>query len=142
MSYANTTELIAALNLLLEAERAGARFARATRRASDDPAQAAFFKDLEKDEAHWCGVLKSAVERLGGVASDQCGPFFEKAMAIPDRISRLEFLNRGQSWVVRKLKEMMPFVQDEALLTSLGDMERNHLHNIAVTEALVEKLRA
>ena len=54
--------------------------------------------------------------------------------ALPERIA---FLNRGQGWVVRKLKEMLPKVRDDALHRDLADMLRSHEINIErASEAL------
>lgn len=142
MENADTTELVATLNRLLEAERAGTRLALATRRDTTNPVLAAFMSDLEKDEARWCGMLKAAVEKLGATASDACGDFFDKAMAISDPIERLAFLNRGQAWVVRKIDALTPQVSDETLRAALSDMLANHNENIAATDALIARLRA
>ena len=36
-------------------------------------------------------------------------------MAIEDLAERIAFLNRGQGWVVRKLRELIPKVRDASL---------------------------
>jgi hypothetical protein len=142
MGQSQPVELIATLNELLEAERAGTRVALATRKQATNQRVADFMLGIERDEARWCGMLKTQVERLGGIASETCGAFYEKAMAIPDPIERLSFLNRGQGWVVRKLKELTPRVDDAALRDALDDMEKSHVENIAATETLIQSLSA
>jgi len=61
------------------------------------------------------------------------GAFYEKAMAIVELGERLKFLNRGQGWVVKKLKEILPRVRDDRLHADLAEMLRLHEVNIART---------
>jgi nitronate monooxygenase len=51
-------------------------------------------------------------------------------MAIEGLPERIAFLNRGQGWVVKKLREMMPKVRDDALHRDLKDMLDSHVVNI------------
>ncbi len=130
MGYATADELIAALNELLEAERAGARVALASAKAATDPAHAALMKAVRADEARWCAMLSAEIRRLGGTPSRRCGAFYGKAMAIADPAERLAFLNRGQSWVVRRLEALRPRVRDDALHARLREMTDSHVENI------------
>ena len=60
-----------------------------------------------------------------------------KALAIEGLPERMAFLNRGQGWVVKKLREMLPKVRDDALHRDLAEMLQSHEVNIAGTnEAL------
>ncbi len=52
-------------------------------------------------------------------------------MAISDLGERIAFLNRGQGWVVRKLRELLPRVRDNSLHADLSEMLRSHEANIA-----------
>ena len=55
--------------------------------------------------------------------------------AISDLGERIAFLNRGQGWVVRKLRELLLRVRDNSLHADLSEMLRSHEANIAlVTE--------
>jgi hypothetical protein len=47
-----------------------------------------------------------------------------------DLRERIAFLNRGQGWVVRKLREMLPRVRDDRLHVDLSAMLRSHEVNI------------
>ena len=140
MGYASRDEILAFLNELLEAERAGARVTLETSRQADAPEVKAMASAIQKDEAHWCAVLLSAIQRMGGVPSERTGAFHQKAMAIADIPSRLAFLNRGQAWVVRKLREMMPKMRDEELYRELNQMLISHEQNIEklATSGLIE----
>jgi hypothetical protein len=132
LGYAAKSELIAFLNELLEAERAGARVTLETAKAAGDGPIAELMRRIQKDEARWCGMLHRHLERLGAAPSAKVGAFYGKAMAIADLGERIAFLNRGQGWVVRKLREMLPQVRDDALRAELADMLRSHEANIAL----------
>jgi hypothetical protein len=135
MGFAPKDELIAVLNELLEAERAGARVTAETSGHIGDAAVRALVRDIEHDEARWCAMLSAAVQGLGGTPSKATGAFFDKAMAIADIDERLAFLNRGQGWVVRKLNELLPRVRNERLGVALRDMLASHETNIAKVDA-------
>jgi Domain of unknown function (DUF6306) len=128
-------ELLAALNELLEAERAGARVAMETGREVTETAVVALIGDIHKDEVQWCGMLMRAIKRLDATPSSVTGAFHGKAMAIPEVEARLAFLNRGQAWVVRKLQALIPRVDDAALRDDLQAMLEAHHVNIARVEA-------
>jgi nitronate monooxygenase len=67
---------------------------------------------------------------LGGDPSRQVGAFYGKTMAIADMQERLAFLNRGQSWGVRKLRDILPRIDDVPLRTEIFEMLRAHESNI------------
>jgi len=137
MGFATRDELVAALNELLEAERAGARATLRRHRPADDREMAAFLVKVHGDEARWCGMLSAAIRMLGGKPSRRCGAFYGKVIAIADPAERLAFLNRGQAWVVRKLDALTPRVRDEALHASLREMADSHRENIGRTDAFL-----
>ena len=126
-------ELIAVLNELLEAERAGAKVALESARDAGDPATAQLLEAIREDEARWCAMLLRHIKALQGAASPRIGAFHGKAMAITDLKERLTFLNRGQGWVVRKLREVTPRVRDDALFADLSHMLSSHIANINLT---------
>ncbi len=134
---ATRDELIAFLNELLEAERAGARVAAESARAAGTGPFAALLRTLQQDEAHWCAMLSRQLKALGETPSPKVGAFHDKAMAIPDLAARLVFLNRGQGWVVRKVREMLPRVPDDQLKSDLTGMLRAHETNIALANDVV-----
>ena len=51
-------------------------------------------------------------------------------MAIADLRERLAFLNRGQGWVARKLRELLPLVDDAEIRAGLTEMLRAHEGNL------------
>jgi hypothetical protein len=141
MGYAGKDELVAFLNELLEAERAGARVTFETARAAGNAEIAELMRTIQRDEARWCGMLLRHLKALGNEPSSKVGAFYGKAMAIADLGERITFLNRGQGWVVRKLREMMPRVRDSQLHTDLTEMLQSHEANIALATDVVGRAR-
>ena len=128
-------EILATLNELLEAERAGARVAMETERELSQPDVAALVADIHKDEVRWCGMLMRTIKSMGATPSSETGAFWGKAMAIADIDDRLRFLNRGQAWVVRKLQALIPRIDDAAVRADLDSMLQAHHHNIGRVDA-------
>jgi hypothetical protein len=141
MGYAGRDEIVAALNELLEAERAGARVALASIGDAIGPDHEAMMRSVRADEARWCAMLSRHIRRIGGTPSRTCGAFHGKAMAIVDPIERLAFLNRGQAWVVRKLADLTRRVRDDALHADLRDMADSHRVNIDSAAAFLDEQR-
>jgi hypothetical protein len=139
MGYLSRDELIAFLNELLEAERAGSRVTLESAVQASDPATKSLLGAIQRDEAKWCGVLMKAIHAAEGEASKQTGAFHAKAMAIADLSERMAFLNRGQGWVVRKLRETLPKIRDDALHQDLSEMLSRHEQNILLAEAHLRK---
>jgi len=137
MGYAGKDELIAFLNELLEAERAGARVTLESARAAGNGPLAGLLQAIQRDEARWCAMLLGHIKALGAAPSWKTGAFYEKAMAIADLGERVIFLNRGQGWVVRKLREMLPRLRDERLHRDIAEMLRAHEANIALANEVV-----
>ena len=124
-------ELLAFLNQMLEAERAGARALLRVSRETKSAEIALMSKDIQKDETRWCAMLTSAIEKLDGRPSQETGQFYEKVMALAEDRARLALVNRGQDWVVRKLREVLPRISDAALADDLAVMLASHEENIA-----------
>ncbi len=134
MGFAERDELIAELNTLLEAERAGARVAARLVTDAAEPDLRDLARLIHADELRWCRELFAALVGLKAEPSLNVGGFYENAMAIKDVKARLAFVNRGQGWVVRKLRELSPRVRDDGLHATLRRMLEAHQANIARTE--------
>jgi hypothetical protein len=141
MGYAGKQELIGILNELLEAERAGARVTLESARAAGSGSIAEGVWTIHRDEARWCAMLIRHIKTRGETPSGKTGAFYDKAMAIPDPVERLTFLNRGQGWVARKLREVLPRIREEALHGDLTEMLRSHETNIALANDVVGRGR-
>ncbi len=107
------TQLESFLNMMGEAERAGGRVLHEL----TDQAQSLDLRELLRkvahDEGYYAGELAAHVRRLGGAASNKTGDFVEKVRAVDDFKGKLEFLNRGQRWVIRKIEESLPSIADK-----------------------------
>jgi Domain of unknown function (DUF6306) len=136
---ASRAEIAAFLNELLEAERAGTTVAlRSAEQAGDGPYRD-LLRDVHHDEARWCAMLLKQLHALNEPASTKVGAFRDKALAIEALPDRIAFLNRGQGWVVRKLREMLPKVRDDALQRDLSEMLTSHEVNIARANEILTK---
>jgi hypothetical protein len=140
MGYASKNELIAFLNELLEAERAGARATLESAPIAGSYRIAELLRTIQRDETRWCAMLAGHIKALGEVPSRRVGVFYGKAMAIGGLGDRITFLNRGQRWVVRKLREMLPRVRNDQLHADLYEMLRSHEGNITLVNDLVASI--
>src|SRR6202045_18600 len=95
------------LNLLGEAERAGGRVLHELTEQAKSLELREMLKKVGHDEGYYAGELSAHVRRLGGTASTKTGDFVEKVRAVGDLKGKLELLNRGQRWVVRKIGEQV-----------------------------------
>jgi hypothetical protein len=130
--------LIDGLNALLEAERAGAKVLAILRDGLDARSpERGLLERLQKDEGANAVLLYKTIRRLGGIASHDTGAFVQKTLAVDGLAARLAFLNKGQAWVVRKIDQVLPEVEDEAARAMLVEMRVSHLDNIAACEALL-----
>lgn len=141
MGYATPAELTAFLNELLEAERAGSRVTLESAREAGSGAVADLMTVIQRDEARWCAMLLGHIQRLGAEPTATTGAFYGKAMAIAAMSERIAFLNRGQGWVVKKLRGMLPKVRDEKLHADLQAMLETHVANIALADKVAGEAR-
>lgn len=141
MGFLRDEEVVALLNELLSAERAGARGVAtlAKRREVDD--DGSLLRAVAHDEAAFCAMLSRHLTRLGAQATAATGAFYDKLIAIDDRLQQLSFLNRGQCWVVRRLREALPRVRDPALAADLREMLEVHVRNIDACERVMQSQR-
>jgi len=128
--YAAREELIAFCNELLEAERAGARITARSATEAKDAATRDLLRDIQKDEARWCAMLLKWIGHLNGEPSARVGAFYEKCLAFTDLKERIAFINRGQGWVVKKLRDMLPKVRDDRMHADFKAMLESHEENI------------
>jgi uncharacterized protein YeaO (DUF488 family) len=124
--YASRDEVVAFLNELLEAERAGAKATLRMAEGAEDPKLKTRVIAMHHDEAKWCAVLSAAIRRLRAEPSLRTGAFYEKVMAIGDLPGRLALLDRGQRWVARRLRDMLGRIEDGRLRADLAEMLAAH----------------
>ena len=61
-----------------------------------------------------------------------------KGLEIGGWRERLEFLNRGQRWVARRIAEALPRITPSGAKSALQEMHESHLANIALCEQLLD----
>lgn len=138
VSYLDRAQLLALLNELLEAERAGARgVSEMSRQAIAGAADA--LEAVAKDEARFCAMLTRQIRRHGGEPSARTGAFYEKLMAANAQGAQLDLLNRGQGWVARKLADALPRIADAALYQDVSEMLDIHVRNIRQCNELIAR---
>jgi nitronate monooxygenase len=122
------------LNLLGEAERAGGRVLHELTDQAKSLELREMLKKVGHDEGYYAGELAAHVRRLGGTPSKKTGDFVEKVRAVGDFRGKLELLNRGQRWVIRKIEENAGTVGDAGLKAFLVVMAQGHRVNIGALE--------
>lgn len=127
---ATAADITAALNALIEGERAGARGLIEMQVGCRDSALTGLMDAVARDEGRFCAMLTGHVVRLGGSPSRSTGVFFDKLMARKGLQERLAFLDRGQAAVVRILDELIPRIEDLELRQDLSEMRDVHVQNI------------
>ena len=133
------TELEGFLNMMGEAERAGGRVLHELTEQAQSLELRELLKKVAHDEGYYAGELTAHVKRLGGTASNKTGDFVEKVRAVGDFRGKLELLNRGQRWVIRKIDENLTTMSDARLHAFLKVMAKGHHVNIgALEDALKE----
>ena len=130
-------ELVALLNELLEAERAGARLLADW--MAEAPAGSPLYEGLkavQRDEAENCAMLIRHLREAGAEPTTATGAFYGKALAIRDWRARLDFLNRGQGWVVKRIAAALPELPPSPARVMLEEMHASHVANIASCDLL------
>lgn len=133
-------ELVAFLNELLEAERAGARTLREWLDELD-PASRAVLATVQRDEARNCALLVELVIAEGAKPSLATGRFYRRAKKLHEWAERLRFLNRGQAWVARTIAETLPRVRDAYARQVLAEMGESHRANIEACRKLLGSMQ-
>jgi nitronate monooxygenase len=125
------------LNTLLEAERAGAKLLSAY---LDELTPGSFMwnaiRDVQLDESRNCSVLIHLLLEAQVTPSAAVGDFYGRGLAIEGWRERLQFLNRGQAWVAKRLAAALPGVPEGAR-PALQAMLDSHVANIGSCEALL-----
>ena len=132
-------ELHSALNELLEAERAGARATLETAQQLIDIELINIVTNIQIDEIRWCKMLIKLIRGLDVPPSTKTGEFYDKAIAISDTAERLIFINRGQSWVVKRLQILIPRINEISIRENLQIMLEAHQENIQNVEKVLNK---
>ena len=119
------------LNMLLEAERAGAKLLAAyVNELPPGSRRYAALSEVQRDEAHNCAVLIHLLLDANLEPTMAVGEFYRKGLSIDGWRQRLEFLNRGQAWVAKRIAAALPRISQVGARTVLRAMRESHLANI------------
>ena len=133
--------LEAALNLLLESERAGVI---ALSRLVDDVEQEELKKFLRGSRAmeqRNAEELETLIRDNGGTPSTKTGPFAGKVAALESIRERLNLLSRGQEWAARKTEVALALAPEPSPIHDyLTAMANRHRAEVAWGRAEVIKL--
>ena len=125
------------LNTLLEAERAGAKLLSAyLNELTPGSFMWKAIREVQLDESRNCSTLVHLLLEAEVTPTSAVGSFYGRGLAMRDWRERLQFLNRGQAWVARRLAAALPRVPESAR-RALQAMLDSHVANIGSCEALL-----
>ncbi|MFT9487290.1 MAG: DUF6306 domain-containing protein [Tepidibacillus sp.] len=125
------------LNQLLEAEKAGVvtlDFFQKTYPDVELPLEL-----IKNDEAWSTNGLIESIKREGGIPSKHTGDFSDKVKAQEGLVSRLSLLNKGQSWVVRKIDVLLQMELQNETRSFLTQMKEKHIDNIQTCQDFLDR---
>ena len=128
MGFLSRSELLVALNELLETERSHALVTLASASEAPDHLHGLILL-IHQDAARWCGVLTNAILSRGGTASNKTDAVFGQAMLKRDLAHRLEFLNHRRVGSIEQITALLPTVRDDDLHMRLSMMRDSHERN-------------
>ncbi len=128
--------MIARLEELLEAERAGVRCLVPMADAAGEGEKKDLLVRLRDDEGRFCAGLVRLIAARGAVPHQRVGAFAEKVLALPDEAQRLALLVKGQAWVVRKIDEIPAGDMTADEKAFFADMREAHVVNIEAVRRL------
>ncbi|WP_336847841.1 DUF6306 domain-containing protein [Pseudomonas juntendi] len=120
-------DLIDWLQMLLEAEHAGALIMVDSLKEARDEALILQLEALHVSEAASCQRLRRSLKRLGAVPSKKVSDFHAKTMIIADMDERLMFIARGQRWVAKRIEEKLPTISQRWLYEELKAVLTLHI---------------
>ncbi|VTU28083.1 Nitronate monooxygenase [Variovorax sp. SRS16] len=126
---AGQAALVAVLQELLAAERAGARVAASSLSQTRDAAARRLLEQVRQGEADSCRRLTACLAHLGIEPTREIGAFHDKAMAIANLDERLAFVDRGQRWVIRRIEAQLPLCDDAFVKAELDEILKTHVTN-------------
>ncbi|HJV45345.1 MAG TPA: DUF6306 domain-containing protein [Bacillota bacterium] len=127
-------ELHQLLNQLLEAEKAGVE---ALAFIEELAPEQELFKQVKSDESWSVAGLIACIRREKGQVSTNTGDFANKVKALETMPERLTLLNKGQSWVVKRIDQALKFAMEEESREFLTEMKVRHIENISQCEQIV-----
>jgi hypothetical protein len=128
------------LNDLLEMERAAAASVSGLIPMATTPAMGKLFEKLRDDEAWSCAGLTRVIKHLGAKPAHDTGALAPKAQVRPSLRERLGLLNRGQTWVLKRLDRLLEGDLDRVTGGFLRQMRSLHAENIHLCDEMIGTL--
>ena len=128
------------LNDLLEMERVAAASVSGLITMATTPAMGKLLDKLRDDEAWSCAGLTRVIKHLGGKPSHDTGALARKAQVRPSLRERLDLLNRGQTWVLKRLDRLLEEDLDRETEGFLRQMRSLHAENIHLCDEMIGTL--
>jgi nitronate monooxygenase len=119
MGYACHGEIVALLNALVAAKRAGTRLLLRTALETQDPALRADLLGRYRREAEWRHRLTDLIHVQGEEADSSIDAGYWRAMRIADLSNRLLILRNTQEPLFDACRAMLPKIRDNALHTAI-----------------------
>src|SRR5579864_2253792 len=132
--------LEAALNLLLESERAGALALEQLARDVAQDTLRRFLLAARDHEATNATELERLIRENGGIPSKETGPFASKVAALDGLRDRLNLMSRGQEWAARKTEQALALAPEGPIRDYLTKMANRHRYEVEWGRAEVIKL--
>jgi hypothetical protein len=130
-----------ALNLLLEAERAGVVALNKLIAEVEQEELRNFLRGSRDMEQRNGEELEALIRDNGGVASSKTGPFADKVAALATIRERLALLSRGQEWAARKTEVALALAPETgAIRDYLTAMANRHRAEVEWGRAEVIRL--
>jgi len=133
-------KLEAALNLLLESERAGVLALEELIREVEHEELRVFLRGSRDEEARNVLALEALIRTAGGTPSDQTGPFAHKVASLPTVRERLALMSRGQEWAARKTEDALVLAPASGPIRDFLTAMANH-HRAEVEWGRAEVIR-
>ncbi|MGH7863860.1 MAG: DUF6306 domain-containing protein [Candidatus Binataceae bacterium] len=134
-------ELLQALNLLLESERAGVVALDTLIAQAPQNELKQFLGGARAEEQKTADQLEGLIIGAGGKPSSKTGPFAAKVAALGGLRERLDLIHRGQEWVARKVEEALVVAPKRgAIREFLESMAKRHRAEVEWGRAEVIRL--
>ncbi len=129
-------QLIAFLNALLEAERAGVKVLSDLIQEVDSEDLCFMMRKFLIDEGMNCQILSSSIKRLDGKPSGNTGGFVNKIHSLNEQKEKIELLMRGQEWVAKQIRKNRFLFGPGSLAFFLESMKIQHEENVDAMKKL------
>jgi nitronate monooxygenase len=132
-------EIFDLLLQLLHAERAGAKVCMQSIQEAPSDEYRQILLDIHRDESNSCAGLLNSIKIIGATADHRVGDFAKKCLIISNFNDRLQYLNRGQQWVVRKIEDAITKIHINQVQNQLREMLDVHRDNVTRIDKFLEQ---